>query len=151
MTQRPNLARIPEDSANHRVSRATLPESTQIGPKPIRAQFWFYCQRASYGAKERAQKYGVPYAIDAYTIDELLVRQNYRCAVSGIPFEPPARTTPLRFRQNPFGPSLDRIVPDAGYVAGNIRITCVIVNTAMNEWGLPALLRLVEAMARGSA
>jgi hypothetical protein len=45
------------------------------------------------------------------------------------------------------GPSLDRIIPNLGYVPGNLRIVSNFVNIAMNEWGEEALKAFVEAYA----
>jgi hypothetical protein len=51
-----------------------------------------------------------------------------------------------KYRKDPFGPSLDRITPALGYVDGNLRVVCNIVNSAMNEWGTEALRELIAAM-----
>lgn len=40
-------------------------------------------------------------------------------------------------------PSLDRIKPELGYVAGNIRIVCHALNAAMGDWGEDELRRIV--------
>ena len=71
-------------------------------------------------------------------VDRLLVDQKYRCAVTGIELVAPINTT------QPFGPSLDRIIPALGYVVGNVRVTCLIVNLAMNKWGEVALRKLLR-------
>lgn len=105
-----------------------------------------YCKRAANAARARAKKVGVPCDITGDDLERMLDEQGYRCAVSGIVLETPPSADERRFRQVPFGPSLDRIIPARGYVRDNIRITCSIVNTAMNEWGLDALLRVVDAM-----
>lgn len=74
----------------------------------------------------------------------MMVQQNYRCAVSGVEFPlDPVSTNELKA----FRPSVDRIQPKLGYVPGNVRIVCEIVNTAMNEWGEHSLILLVEQMA----
>jgi hypothetical protein len=66
-----------------------------------------------------------------------------RCAVSGIDFDLDAV---MSRRRAPFAPSLDRIDSSLGYVPGNIRLVCQIVNFAMNEWGEAPLRRLAAAM-----
>lgn len=118
------------------------PRSAQI--KADRCAFWHYCQQTGFAARQRASAKGVPCTIDAHFIDGLLVDQQWRCAVSGVPLSTPREAE--KYRRDPFGPSLDRIVPDLGYVAGNVRVVTNIVNSAMNEWGVEALLKLVEAM-----
>ena len=72
----------------------------------------------------------------------MLVNQQWRCAISGVELRPPGG------KIDPFGPSLDRIIPELGYVASNLRIVCNMVNFAMNEWGLENLMILVDAMKR---
>lgn len=112
-----------------------------------RGIFWGYCIQVVYGARERSKKKNIPFSIDAYYLDQLLVDQGWRCAVSGIPLVVP-RGTGKTGRKKPFGPSLDRIVPSLGYVPGNLRIVNNIVNTAMSDWGLDTLLTLVEEMSQ---
>lgn len=110
-----------------------------------RDQFWLYCIATEKGSMTRATKAGVPHAIDRYFIDRLLVDQKWCCAVSGIRLNPPRSS--LKFNRDPFGPSLDRIIPQHGYIPGNVRIVCTMVNSAMGEWGLANLRKLVFAMA----
>jgi hypothetical protein len=122
-----------------------LPRLAQISPEERQA-FWRYCVQTKNAARERSRTKSVPCNIDDHLIDRLLVDQNWRCAVSGIPLKAP-RGYREGYRKDPFGPSLDRIVPALGYVDGNLRIVCNIVNSAMNEWGLESLLELLNAMA----
>lgn len=67
--------------------------------------------------------------------------QRWRCAVSGIRFMTAQKS------DSPFQPSLDRIEARNGYVAGNVRIVCYIVNLAMNKWGEKPLRLLARRMA----
>lgn len=108
-----------------------------------RRQFWLYCNRAANAAKCRARRQGVPFDIDAHHLDRMFVAQEWTCAVSWIAFNVPSVKDEVR---DPFAPSIDRIVPNLGYVDGNIRLVCNIVNFAINEWGIDALHRLVAAM-----
>lgn len=109
-----------------------------------REAFWAYCRRASAGANHRSRQRGLPCDIDPYAIDELLVSQQWRCAVSGIDLSPPAVAS--KSGRDPFGPSLDRIIPPLGYVRGNLRIVSNMVNYAINEWGEAAFMRMVDAI-----
>jgi hypothetical protein len=109
--------------------------------KAARSVFWRYCERIPSLIRQRARPKGIPVAIDKHFIDQLFVDQNWRCAVSGIPFSPSFKN-----RRHPFVPTIDRKIPALGYVPGNIRIVCSIVNSAMSDWGEDALLVLLDAM-----
>lgn len=113
------------------------------GPSVNRSAFWLYCKRAINASQTRARDQCVPHSLTANDIDCLLVDQGWRCAVSDIPLD-----TPCGDRQ-PFSPSLDRIVPALGYVPGNVRVVCNLVNFAMNKWGEEPLMRLVSAIREG--
>jgi hypothetical protein len=114
-----------------------MTERAEVPPMGLtRATLWRYCQQAAQQARVRAREIKVPFAIDAHFVDQLLVDQKWTCAVSGLPFED----------NKPFGPSLDRIVPELGYVPGNLRVVCYIANIAMNAWGLDALKKLMAGM-----
>ncbi|HXI41515.1 MAG TPA: hypothetical protein VNH83_16145, partial [Bryobacteraceae bacterium] len=125
------------------MAKQQLPRSAQISPEERQA-FWRYCVQTKNAARERSRTKNVPCNIDDHLIDRLLVDQNWRCAVSGIPLKAP-RGYRDGYRKDPFGPSLDRIVPALGYVDGNVRVVCNIVNSAM-RWGLESLLELLNAM-----
>ena len=114
-------------------------KSSHPRPRSPRADFWLYCKRSVPSAKVRAAKRGVPYAITAHDIDRLLVDQGWRCAISGIVLDRPNSSG-----AKPFGPSLDRIRPENGYVVGNIRVVCNMVNWAMNKWGEKPLRELLR-------
>lgn len=123
---------------------AKVRKSSQIGVNLGRAAFWKYCVCAESATRHRAAKLGVEHAIDNYFIDGLFVDQQWRCAVSGIIFTPPGRGA-ATFRE-PFAPSLDRIDCNGGYVPGNLRLVCNIVNYAINEWGMEPLMKLSAAL-----
>jgi len=55
-----------------------------------------------------------------------------RCAVTGISF---GLHRPDGWLRRPFAPSIDRIDSKVGYDPENVRLVCVAVNIAMNEWG----------------
>ena len=109
-----------------------------------RAKFWRYCVRVAVGSKHRAIAQKVPHSIDAYFIDELLVDQEWRCAISKVPLKASASRDDTR---DPFSPQLDRIIPSLGYVPGNVRVVAKIVNHAMSDWGLEAFVTVAKALA----
>jgi hypothetical protein len=65
------------------------------------------------------------------------------CVISGIPLELTGHPV---FSRNPFSPSLDRINRGGIHKDDNTRITCTLVNTAMNEWGLEYLQEVAFRM-----
>jgi hypothetical protein len=103
-----------------------------------RSRFWFFARHAVANSRAKAKRLEIPHTLTAYDIDKLLVDQGYLCAVTGIEL-----AAPINRATQPFGPSLDRIVPAIGYVVGNVRVTCLIVNLAMNRWGEGALRKLL--------
>jgi hypothetical protein len=127
-----------------RVKNPNRVRSAQIITKNDRDAFWAYCKQTAGAARARSLAKGVPCTVGAYFIDSLLVDQKWRCAVSGVELSTPREAE--KYRKDPFGPSLDRIIPDLGYVPGNVRVVANIVNSAMNEWGLDSLVKLLDAM-----
>jgi len=121
--------------------------SGRISSVNKRKTFWKYCIHAAGSARARARSKGVPFSIDSYFIDGLLVDQQWRCAISGVPLVSPRKRAGTK---DPFGPSLDRIIPSLGYVPGNVRIVSNIVNSAMMDWGSDVLLRWLELWAKNS-
>lgn len=117
------------------------PKTAQIDTKEDRHLFWRYCIGAASGSAARARLKGFPHSISAYDIDELLVDQKWRCAITRVPLSPSKGEN----QGDPFAASLDRIVPELGYVKGNIRVVCALVNMAMGNWGLEKLLELLDA------
>jgi hypothetical protein len=123
--------------------RVKLKRKRNADLNPDRDRFVTYAKYAVANARIRAKSRELPFDIDVHTIDRMLVDQGWRCAVSGIELTPPGRSD----RREPFAPSIDRIVPELGYVGGNVRIVCNMANFAMNEWGLDALLKMARAIA----
>jgi hypothetical protein len=95
-------------------------------------------------AKHRASRKGLPCEMTRTELRQMLVAQDYTCAVSGILFD----VWPLRTGWRPFSPSLDRIDCTQGYVAGNVRLVCLIVNFALNTFGDDAFLEMCRAVVK---
>jgi len=92
------------------------------------------CKRARQNAHGKGRKY----ALTPQFVHSLMAQQRYRCAVTYMKF---SNTNSYR---NPFAPSIDQIVPGAGYFEDNVRIVTVIANTAMNGWGEAPLLQMIK-------
>jgi hypothetical protein len=91
-------------------------------------------ERARY--KHRSK--GVPFGLTMAHLREVAARCGGFCEVTGHRLED----------SGPFRPSLDRITPSVGYVPGNVRIVCLITNTAMLHYGEAAFGELAIAYCR---
>jgi len=136
-----------------RMSLKTRDEATAIakneallrGASPdVDAPAWrVWALRMCKRARENAKQKGRVYALSPSFVEELMRRQGYRCAVTGVAFD-----SGFKYR-NPFGPSLDQMKPGGGYTETNVRVVAMIVNTAMNGWGEEPLYRLIREAAFG--
>lgn len=100
------------------------------------------CKKLLAGAKNRAKDKSVPFNIDCDYLEGLWELQESRCAVTSIPFN---LTYSEKLREPRFdSPSLDRIVPELGYVRGNVRLVIYQVNVAIGPYGLEGLLETIS-------
>lgn len=74
-------------------------------------------------SKKRAAKAGMPHTISR---DDIIVPE--MCPVLGIPLQYGEGRGP-----KPYAPSLDRIVPEMGYVPGNVQVISHLANTMKNS------------------
>jgi hypothetical protein len=90
-------------------------------------------------ARHRAAKLGVPFDLDKH-INELQDRIDIGiCELTGIPLSRDA--TGRRYD----APSLDRIIPENGYVYDNVRIICLLANCGLGPWGEEAFRKVVQS------
>lgn len=87
-------------------------------------------------AKRRAAKSGLEFGITTEYLRD--ISRSQQCAVTGIPF----RYERKGKEWNPWGPSVDRIDNTKGYVVGNVRVVCVMVNLALSQFGDEAFYRM---------
>lgn len=80
-----------------------------------------FSNRLHTSIKYRAKKKGLPFNLE---VSDLSIPE--KCPMTGITLQ--IRTE--KGKKNYFTPSVDRIVPELGYVKGNIRIVCLWYNTA---------------------
>jgi len=109
-----------------------------VTSKPLNA-------RASYlvsTAKTRAKKQGVPFDLTMPWILEKL--EAGMCEATGLPFDFPVR--PGVAGRGSFVPSLDRIVPGAGYTCDNVQLVCWIYNAAKGIGTHEHVMRMAEAL-----
>jgi hypothetical protein len=90
-----------------------------------------------------ARSHNVEFTITRDHVVELATAADFKCVISGIPFDLDWHGD---YKRRPWKPSLDRIDPKRGYIPGNVRLVCAVANYAMNDWGLDVLLRLARSV-----
>lgn len=83
-------------------------------------------------ARARARLSREPFRLTEDDLERLWLRSRGRCELTGIAFNDSRGGV---CRRAPLKPSLDRIRRGDGYTPENVRLVCVAINTAINEWG----------------
>ncbi|NGO50495.1 hypothetical protein [Allomesorhizobium camelthorni] len=83
-------------------------------------------------ARTRGRQKDVAFDLDLDFLLEMAVKQDFRCALTGIEF---LTERPGDSRVNPYTPSIDRIRPKLGYTKGNVRLVIYAVNAMLLDWG----------------
>jgi hypothetical protein len=78
-------------------------------------------------AKRRSKLYNLPFNLVEQDIKDIWPEDN-KCPALGIPFVTGDQKT-----KSYSSPNLDRIIPDKGYVKGNIQIVCGLANKIMSN------------------
>lgn len=99
------------------------------------------------GTEKRAKAYERTYSLSIDAINTVLIDADDRCELTGIRFDYGPKTD-TEYRVRPETPSLDRINNKLGYDLNNIRVVCVCVNFAINEWGLKNFERMCRAYVK---
>lgn len=107
----------------------------------------YYTESANFkmwlrNCQSRAKNYNLECSITEDYIQKLYDEQNGCCALTGIQF---VFSKDDRFKMRPFTASIDRINSKIGYVEGNIRLVCNVVNLALNEFGLEIFDKMCKA------
>ena len=84
-------------------------------------------------AKSRAKKNNLPFNIE---LDDIVIPE--RCPLLGIKIES------TEVRNSPNNPSLDKIIPEKGYIKGNVWVISNRANTLKNDATIKELKMLVE-------
>lgn len=92
--------------------------------------------------RARAINRGLAFDLDAEWLRDQLVKQRYRCALTGIQF---LSQFSKKTKVHPFAPSIDRIVPALGYTRANTRVVVFAVNAMMMDWGEELFAQVARA------
>lgn len=102
------------------------------------------CKKLLNGAASRSKSKSLPFDIDLPFLISLWEQQKGKCLISGIPFDLSKSETKF----NKYAPSLDKIIPEKGYVKGNVRLVCWHVNVAIAEYGLDDFIFLCNSVSQ---
>ena len=93
-------------------------------------------------AKASAAKKGRGFDL---TLDWLIAhaeKQDFRCALTGIPFFSDA---PSQSSRSPFAPSIDRVDCAKGYTTDNVRLVIFALNVMILDWGTDVFEQVANA------
>lgn len=110
----------------------------RMRPKEVPTWLWSLAREA----RKRCSKRGIQFELSDGDLITLLRRSNGQCEVSGLLFRHEKREGSL---YRPFAPSIDRIDASQGYSANNVRLVCVMVNAALNQWGEGPFWAMIES------
>lgn len=96
-------------------------------------------------SKARASMADIYFSLTRDDIREMGEAQNWCCFMTGIRF---SRDRTENAHARAFSPSLDRINCRKGYQRDNVRLVCVSVNYALNEFGEEVFRKIATAYVR---
>lgn len=105
----------------------------------------YRCKTLIAGAKRRADKKGLPFELDAGTLEAIIKVQNFKCSITGMVFD---LAQSDRYARSPLAPSIDRKNSDAGYTWDNVQIVVAWYNIFKNEWTDDDAKRFIEVAYR---
>ena len=101
--------------------------------------FKFRITRTFSQAKTRAKKYNVPFSITRQDLIDMFPSDNL-CPVLKMPFVWGTKNN------KELSPSLDRMIPELGYIKGNIKFISYKANRIKNDSNLEILENLIKYM-----
>lgn len=105
------------------------PRKTGVNPDGVRGAFPACIDRVLKQTGMRAASLKRDFDIDHEWMVRKLEEQDYRCALTYLPF------SSVGGNRNPFAPSVDRIDSRRGYSRDNVRLVLLSVNLALNDFG----------------
>jgi len=107
-----------------------------------------YVTRILKVSKKRAAKLQVPFDLDREWLWEHMA--SGECEATGISLVLDHRWGDHGYNRSPWGPSIDRIEPSAGYTKANSRIVCNLFNLMKGEGTDEDVLIVCRALLRGN-
>jgi len=93
-----------------------------------------------YNARQRAKKYGIPFDLEK---SDIVIPEF--CPVLGLRIDPAGTG---RRGMHPNSPSVDRVVPELGYVKSNIEVICMRANLIKRDATAEELRKLADYIDR---
>jgi hypothetical protein len=100
-------------------------------------------------AMQRAKKLCLPFTITSDDV-KACIPPNGLCPITLLPFERGPRVGPQSMTFGPQSMTLDRLMPEKGYVPGNIAIVSYLANTMKNTCTDAEVFRRLAAYVEGS-
>jgi hypothetical protein len=92
--------------------------------------------RMYYGCKSRSKKNGIPFDLDVQYVQELL-NESDTCPLLGVKYD-----------EGRYMPSLDKIIPELGYVKGNVWVVSYRANAIKNDATFEELRMIADGVER---
>ncbi|KKL74133.1 hypothetical protein LCGC14_2067940 [marine sediment metagenome] len=94
-----------------------------------------------YNIRERSNKNGLAFDLDLEYLKQLWNDCNGFCSMTGVPMLKKSDGN------DPFVVCIDRIIPEKGYIKGNVRLVSLWYNTARSNWGDAFTLEMCQRVA----
>ena len=115
---------------NDLASKRYIKREIKFDNSPIDICYVDFLSRLIKNAKSRSKQEKISWNLDLQFIIDLYHKQNGKCALTDITFN-----LNKYGKKRAFAPSIDRINCNNGYSKDNVRIVCLIVNLALNDFG----------------
>jgi len=119
-----------------------MPHYKRIAQREARRDIAQAIKQGFAAAKHRAGKRGLPFDLTEEWAAAQIERQDFKCALTGIPFL--AEHSDVKARIRPYAPSLDRIDCTGGYTVDNVQIVACAINMMLLDWGEEVFKRVAQ-------
>lgn len=99
------------------------------------------------GVRASASSRGIVLVLDKEDLIELYLRQQGKCALTGLDLDLTAVGYAKRNGRAALSPSLDRINSDGNYVLGNVQLIANVVNVMKNDIKQDQFIKLCQLVA----